>query len=271
MSKPKIHLVGIDPQNDFTIPGAPLYVKGAENDMNALAKFIAKYGDDFEDIHITLDSHHEMHIAHGNMWRDKHGNQPGPFTVITVDDMENGTWLPYHDALFTKFKDYLVNLKTGGRYDHMIWPEHCIIGTDGHSVHKDVRNVLSDWARTNKATIDFVTKGSNVYTEHFSAVRAEVEDPDDLTTSLNTDFIDTLSEADIIYFTGEALSHCVANTIKDICDNFGEENIKKIWLLEDTTSNVENLEFLGQQFLDEMIKRGMNMTTTDKAFTQAGV
>ena len=79
--------------------------------------------------------------------------------------------------------------------------------------------------------INLVTKGSNFWTEHYSAVMADVPDPSDPHTMLNTSFINTLKEADIIALSGEAKSHCLANTVRDIANNFGEENISKLVLL----------------------------------------
>lgn len=39
----KIHLLIIDPQNDFCSPDGSLYVHGAEQDMQRLADFIDTY------------------------------------------------------------------------------------------------------------------------------------------------------------------------------------------------------------------------------------
>jgi nicotinamidase-related amidase len=107
--------------------------------------------------------------------------------------------------------------------------------------------------------VDYVTKGSNFWTEHYSAVQADVPDPQDPGTLLNTDLIQTLENADLIALSGQALSHCVANTIRDIANNFGEDNIKKMILLIDTTSNVPGFEKMGQDFLVEMKGRGMQV------------
>ena len=56
---------------------------------------------------------------------------------------------------------------------------------------------------------------------------------------------------------GEALSHCVANTVRDIASNFGEDNIKKLVLLTDCSSSVGGFEQLGTDFVAEMQARGM--------------
>jgi nicotinamidase-related amidase len=89
-----------------------------------------------------------------------------------------------------------------------------------------------------------------------------VIDPEDSGTMLNTDLIKTLQTADIIAISGEALSHCVANTIQDIANNFGEDNIKKFVLLEDCSSNVTGFDFLGNDFVKAMTARGMQISNS---------
>ena len=71
---------------------------------------------------------------------------------------------------------------------------------------------------------------------HYSAVQADVPDPADPTTQLNVGLIKTLENADLVALSGQALSHCVANTIRDIADYFGRESIRKLVLIEDTSS-----------------------------------
>ncbi len=76
---------------------------------------------------------------------------------------------------------------------------------------------------------------------------------------LNVRLIETLEQADIIALSGQALSHCVANTVRDIAEQFGEENVNKLLLLEDTTSPVPGFESLAEGFLMEMKGRGMQL------------
>ena len=91
---------------------------------------------------------------------------------------------------------------------------------------------------------------------------SDVPDPSDPTTQMNTDLLQVLQEADEIIIAGQALSHCVANTIRDIANNFGEDNIKKFVLLDDCSSNVPGFENLGVEFVKEMRGRGMRVTTS---------
>jgi nicotinamidase-related amidase len=85
---------------------------------------------------------------------------------------------------------------------------------------------------------------------------------------LNNNLIDTLEKADIILLAGEARSHCLANTVTDIADNFGDENIKKMVLLKDATTDVPNppgttmFTDMGEAFVKNLTARGMQISTT---------
>ena len=72
----KLHLLIIDPQNDFCSPHGSLYVPGAEEDMGRLARLIDRLKNKIADIHVTLDSHRMIDISHPGWWRDSNGHQP---------------------------------------------------------------------------------------------------------------------------------------------------------------------------------------------------
>jgi nicotinamidase/pyrazinamidase len=107
--------------------------------------------------------------------------------------------------------------------------------------------------------VNYVTKGHNPWTEHYSAVQADVPDPDDPGTQLNIRLIQTLKNAEVVALSGQALSHCVANTVRDIADIVGEDGIRKLVLIEDTSSPVPGFEELARQFLTDMRQRGMKI------------
>ena len=88
-------------------------------------------------------------------------------------------------------------------------------------------------------------------------------DPADPKTSINAEFVRTLMEADLIAVAGEAGSHCLANTVRDIVKQFQDDKlVAKIVLLEDATSPVPGFERLYKQFRDEMTAKGMKLATT---------
>lgn len=260
--KRNIHLITIDAQNDFCDKNGALFVGGADADMARLASFITKNQKRISEVHATLDSHQVIHIAHPIFWTNSKGQNPNPFTLISADDVKNGVWRAYNPKWQGRAQDYVDKLKANGRYVLCIWPPHCLIGTWGHSLVPALANALTTWERETFNRVNFVAKGSNLFTEHYSAVQADVPDDQDPSTGLNTGLIDTLAQADEILITGEALSHCTANSIRDVAKNFGDENIKKFTLLTDTSSSVPGFEKLGSDFIVDMSKRGMQLTTT---------
>lgn len=282
----KVHLFIVDPQNDFmgNDDGTPysvrladgnqlaatLPVKGGTSDMKRMAKLIDRIGPRLDDIHVTLDSHRVIDVAHPGMWRDQNGRQPGPFTLIRSDDIVNGIWEPRIASLRKRMLDYTRSLEKQGKYVLIVWPEHCLIGSWGHNIYPELANSLVRWEREQLANVDYVTKGTNPYTEHYGGLMAEVPDPDDPSTQLNTGLIQILQDADIVGLGGEALSHCDKATVEQIADNIGPEHVKKFHLLTDCMSPVPaapgtpDFPAIGQAFLKDMQARGMTLTTSDK-------
>jgi len=257
-----IHLLIIDPQNDFCSPNGSLYVPGADEDMKRLAGLIQRLRGKLDDIHITLDSHRKVDISHPVWWKDAAGKHPAPFSVVTVADVEAGVWTTSQAGAYKRSLEYLRALAAGGRYPHVIWPEHCLIGDEGHNVFPELSAAVHDW-EDRFAMADFVTKGSNPWTEHFSAVQAEVPDPEDPTTQVNTAFVSTLEEADFVLLAGEARSHCLANTVRDVVTHFSDPKlVQKLVLLTDASSDVPSFEHFGDSFLSDLKAKGMQTSTT---------
>ena len=285
----KISLVVIDPQRSFcaTVDAASqqqihdgeLCVPGAWEDMVRLSAMIDRLSDSIHMIFPTMDSHYLLHIAHPIWFRDTAGNHPDPFTSMRI---ESGAIIGSQLTGSGSFQDigeftttdptklrwtinYLEKLLAGKRYPHMIWPPHCIIGTPGHTFVEPFAESLMRWEMKHLKAAFRWTKGSNIGCEHFSAIRAEVPDPGDPSTQLDARFVQQVMEADEILLSGEALSHCLANTVRDLANEFrasGDDLIKKCILLEDATSSVPGLEQLGTDFVAEMKVRGMRVTTT---------
>lgn len=257
----KIDLLIIDPQHDFCNRDGALFVPGADEDIKKLASMVDRFKSKLHDIHVTLDKHHFVDIAHPIFHKNYEGKHPDPFTIITKDSYESGQWTTTNPSNHTRVLGYLRTLEHNGRYPLCIWPPHCLIGSLGSTVHPVLFKSILEWEK-DFAFVRYLTKGSNFWVEHYSAVQAEVPDPEDLGTQLDLSddgLIMTIQKADQILISGQALSHCVANTIRDIANNFGEDNIKKFILLDDTTSSVPGFEHLSDSFLKEMVGRGMQV------------
>jgi len=265
----KVRLVIIDPQNDFCDGDsrATLPVAGAKDDMVRLSGLIDRVGKKLNGITVTLDSHNLIDIAHPAWWRGQDGKQPIPFTIISAADIQAGIWVPRKPELLKRTLAYAKSLEAGGNYKICVWPAHCLIGTWGHNVHETLNTALQNWCNNEFVTVDYVTKGSNPFTEHYGALMAEVPDANDPGTSLNTEFLSILAETDIIAVAGEASSHCVLTTVKQIAENIGDEHLKKFHILTDCMSPVgalPGLDFpaIAKEFFADMEKRGMVLTNS---------
>ncbi len=272
----RIDLLIIDPQVDFCCPNkGALYVPGAEKDMERIAQLIKNFGSKIKQIHVTLDCHHEIDIAHPLMWMNSDGKNPDPFTIISHKDVVDGIWFPIFAELPGRrkisareyAKGYTKELEDSGRYPLCIWPQHCLIGSEGNQVMPNLYAALQGWEKEKLNNIDYVSKGSNPWTEHYSAIKAEVPDGADVSTQLNIDLIKTLMNADTILIAGEAGSHCVKNTVEDIADGFNNDScIKKLVLLEDgvspVVSPVVDFPAIQAQFIIDMKARGMRTANT---------
>lgn len=258
-----LQLLVIDPQNDFCDPKGSLFVQGADADMDRLAALVNRLRGKITDIHVTLDCHRIVDISHPIWWKDAAGNPPPPFTIITGDDVRAGRWTPALPSAHRRSLAYLDSLAASGRYPACIWPEHCLIGGWGNNVWPALAQAIHGWERDRFALADYVTKGSNPWTEHFSGVQAEVPDPEDPSTQINAGLVQTLEEADLVLLAGEALSHCLANTVRDVATHFANPDyVKKLVLLEDASSPVPGFERFGTDFVSEMVAKGMQRART---------
>lgn len=263
------HLLIIDPQNDFVARNGALSVAGADADMDRLAALIRRKGAQIDAIHVTLDSHRILDVSHPRWWVDASGAHPAPFTVISAADVESGRWTTADPAARDRTLAYLRTLDAGGRYPHVIWPEHCLIGDPGHNVWPALSAAIHEWERATGRLVDFVLKGMNPWTEHFSAVRAEVPDPTDATTDVNAALVADLEAADTVLVAGEALSHCLLSTVEDLARSFADPaSTRKLVLLTDATSPVGDIGGAtlfadrSRAFVANMQARGMQVATT---------
>jgi nicotinamidase/pyrazinamidase len=272
MARKKLHLLIIDPQNDFCdlpqdycpqLAGAlmapALPVAGAHADMLRVAALIDQGGAGLTDISVTLDSHQRVDIAHPPFWRKADGSPVPPFTQILARDVPAGAYVPRRAEALEPVLAYLDALEASGRYVHMVWPVHCEIGSWGHSVHADVRRAYNHWEEAQVGIVDKVVKGTNPWTEHYSAIKAEVPDPADETTQLNVGFLARLRAADRIFIAGEAGSHCVKATTEHIVENFAEADVRKLVLLVDCMSPVAGFEAQYAAFIGDMRARGVGV------------
>ena len=269
------HLLIIDPQNDFcdlpesycpllpdgqrATPSLP--VTGGHRDLLRVAELIERAGAGLSELSITLDSHQHLDIAHPTFWRTGEGGPVSPFTQIASADVREGRYAPRAASALPRALAYLQQLEAQGRYRHMVWPVHCEIGSWGHNVHPALRRAYNAWEDRTLREVHKVTKGENPWTEHFSAILAEVPDPEDARTQLNSAFVARLRRADRLYIAGEAGSHCVKATTEHLVEQLDDEEARKVVIMIDCISPVAGFEAEQERFIQAMRARGLAVAT----------
>lgn len=274
-------LLIIDPQNDFCdlppewlpadplVPGASLHpalpVAGAHADLLRVAGFIEAAGTALTDIAITLDSHQHLDIGHPTFWQTSNGAAVAPFTQISAGQVRAGAYIPRDAARRERVQNYLEALEAAGRYTHMVWPLHCEIGAWGHNVHYAVRAACNRWEEQMLRNVYRIIKGTNPLTEHYSALCAEVPDPQDAATGLNRELLAWLRTGDRVFIAGEAGSHCVKATVEHIVEQFSAQERGRLVLLSDCMSAVTGFESHYHDFLAAMQTQGLSLASAAQA------
>ncbi len=269
-------LLIIDPQNDFCdlpedwLPRSPLTgnaiapalpVTGAHADMQRLGAWLGAQGGRLDGISITLDSHQAYDIAHPAFWRQANGAAVTPFTQIAAAQVRAGEYLPRDSCALPRALDYLDALEAQGRYQLMVWPLHCEIGSWGHGVHAGVLAACRQWQEQRQRAVRHVFKGMNPWTEHYSAICAEVPDTRDPETGINQDLLARLRASDLVVIAGEAGSHCVRATTEHIVQHWEGERSRLV-LLTDCMSPVAGFESAQQEFVRRMLDMGVRCTAS---------
>ncbi|MCK8492177.1 nicotinamidase [Spirosoma sp. RP8] len=254
----------IDTQFDFCHPDGALFVPGAEQDVMRMANLIRQHTDQIDHIVVTLDTHHLLDIAHPLFWVDNNGQHPAPFTRISAEDVDAGRWVPRFAV--EKAKQYVHDLEADEQFAHFIWPEHCLIGSRGAALHDTLLDALKDWSRQRELDYVAVPKGLHPLSEHFGIFRAQVPDPAVPESQLNTGLIADLDRFDRVYLMGEAKSHCVANSLKQILD-FAPELVPKVTVVTDCMSDVTGLGHLADPIYAEARARNVHFVKSDAVFS----
>jgi len=252
-------LIIIDAQQDFCKPGSPLYIPGAEHDVKRIASFIDN--NELEQIIVSMDTHQPFSIFHPCFWSDINGNEPQPFTQITHKEVMEGKWIP--KAAPITVQTYLQELEENDEYIHTIWPEHCLVGSDGATLMPEIQKSLANWSRKgNKYEIVF--KGMETLTEFYGIFKAQVTLPNMQSTDWNIGLINHLKMFDTIFIAGEAKSHCVAQTIRQLSE-FPHVR-KKVVILEDCMSNVPGFEHIADPIWKKLKEIGVTFIKSTNAF-----
>jgi nicotinamidase-related amidase len=239
---------GIDCQIGFCTPGASLFVPGAVEDMSRTIEWLYRNLDRITQCVFSLDTHRLHQIFHPAFWHDASGKHPAPFTPITADDVKAGRFRPAQapqaDAL-----EYVERLEKQGKYTLLVWPYHTLLGGISHALVPALMEAAMFHALARKSETILETKGQDPMTEMYSVLSAEVGG------AFNSALLDRLSRFDKIYVFGQAKSHCVLATLRDM-----RPIADRIWILEDTTSPVPGFDV--EAAYRELAAAGMHVVKT---------
>jgi nicotinamidase-related amidase len=252
----RICLLVVDVQNTFCIPGYELFVggrsgQGAVDDNRRLVEFMYRNLGVITQLVPSLDTHDAMQVFHAIWLVDEDGNHPGPYTLVSADDVERGHFRinpAVADALALDrdyaqrhLSFYTRRLAEGGKYDLTIWPYHAMLGSLGHALVPSVEEAIFFHTVARYSHPEFQVKGHNPLTEHYSILGPEVtEGPDGEPLDVkNQALIDKLQTFDAVVVAGQAKSHCLAWTVDDLLEHDEMRVLAhRTYLLEDCTSPV---------------------------------
>jgi nicotinamidase/pyrazinamidase len=243
----------IDAQYDFCKPNGALFVPGAVEDMQRLSTLIRLQADKIDHIVVTLDNHPVNDISHPVFWEDAQGHFPAPFTQVTANEVREGKWKPRFEP--EKVLGYLDALETQGLFRHFIWPEHCLMGSRGAALDDMLMEALREWTHTGR-NYHVVEKGQHPLTEHFGIFQAQIPIEGAPETQFNTALVEELIAYQTVYLAGEARSHCVATSLKQVMDK-APELAAKIVVIEDAMSDVSGLGHLGAPIYEAARQQGV--------------
>ena len=271
----RIALMIIDMQVDFCHTNGTLCVPGALGDIGRLIDFILANMDKLTSIFASLDSHLLFQIFYRSWWRLQDGTKPGVFTEIYKDkkptpshglmkSINDGDISPMLDPI--KSMDYAETLLKQANKPLCVWPYHTELGTPGQALDPALYEILAYHSFARKSQLNFLQKGQIPQTEMYGILSPEVKIPKHPQGGFNTDFLNILMKHDKVVIAGQASSHCVLETIRQIYNFFittDKDVLKKVYVLEDCMSPVVHpaIDFAAivQTEFDKFRKSGINI------------
>ncbi len=264
----KIAVVLVDFQHDFVDPTGTLSVPGAQADVARFLRWFYAHAHGITTLYASLDTHIPYQIFFSAWWHDPYsGEHPQPFTPISAHDVNTGRWMPLFQPEWSIY--YLNKLAEQARKDLMIWPHHTMQGTLGHMLVAALSEAIA-WHSAARCTQPiYLAKGLTERTEFYGIFGAEVDDPADPASKLNTTLLDAVMQHERVYIAGEAKSHCVLETARQLVAhlNTRPELLPRLHLLRDCTSSVQHpkidFDALAERELELMQQKGVKIIRSD--------
>ena len=245
-NRERVLFLGIDVQQDFMDNGA-LGVPGAHKDVERMTRFIYENMDKISNIAVSIDTHIPHQIFHPCWWIDENGNNPAPYTPITLADLDSGKWRAIINPIASR--EYVEHLEKDGKKTLCVWSYHCIQGTTGCALENQFSNMVYFHSVAKKSVVQRLVKGQDPLSEMYGIIKPEY----DRKGYVNLDFLNKLEKYDKIIIGGEAKSHCCMESIKQILEHYENhpEITKKVYLLGDCMSIIPGFEQATADAFDE--------------------
>jgi nicotinamidase-related amidase len=232
-NKEKVLFLGIDVQQDFMENGA-LGVPNSHGDVERMTQFIYDNMDKISNIAVSIDTHTPHQIFHPCWWIDENGNNPAPFTAITLADLDSGKWRAIINPQASR--EYVRHLEQDGKKTLVVWTYHCIQGTTGGALENQFSNMIYFHSVAKKSVVQRLVKGQLTTTEFYGIIKPEY----DVKGYINLDFLNKLESYDKIIIAGEARDYCVYESCKQMLEYHSSrpDILNKIYILEDCMSSI---------------------------------
>lgn len=255
----KILFLAIDMQNDFMEKGQ-LAVPGSHQDIHNSVRFLYTHLEKITRIAVSLDTHQPDQIFHPIWWVDAEENHPAPFTVITPEDVQSGKWLPVHDA--EESLAYVQKLAEQSKKELCIWPYHCLEGSYGAALESQFANMVFFHSAARRSTPLRIVKGQDPLSEMYGIIKPEVSPAGE---PGNEKLLRELKNYDRIIVVGEAKSHCVLESLRQILEYYHAEPdvTSRIVVLSDCMSPIPGFEESTEETLAHFQETyGITVTTS---------
>jgi nicotinamidase-related amidase len=274
----KVAAFGIDCQIGFATPGASLFVPGAVEDTQRTVAWIYRNLEKLTALHFSMDTHRVYQIFHPAFWVGEGERHPPPFTPVFHEDVKSGKWRPI--AHEDECLEYTRKLEASGKYVLTIWPYHTLLGGVSHALVPALMEAAIFHAIARGQPTQFETKGMHPMTENYSVLSPEVRELGGKSVgAFNESLFRALMEYDRVYVFGQAKSHCVLSTLRDMQEHIQATDpslMKKVFILDDAMSPVPPpplnplppaLDFprVADRAMREFAAAGMNVVRTNDA------
>jgi nicotinamidase-related amidase len=259
-------------------------------DSLILTELIYNHTDKIDRILATVSTRDLLHISHPHFWINDDGFHPAPFTQITSQDVNTGKYVPnprmrlsltkdtfdekyfkqtvlddnYEFDLFQYTVSYLQQLEASNRFNHSIWPQHCLVGTEGSSIVEPVMEALLKWTEDTGKSVEWMYTPRNQLTEMTSILRANVVISQ--ATSYNYDWLETLLLSERLLVAGQTKSHAVNWSMRDLLLEWPHTDVSRIQVIVDTMSPMDGFETEAGEFEMFLKEAGVELVTARNVF-----